>query len=159
VTENTWNYVRHITIDNVRTEGDDVGILVYGVVTPSAVPPSDQWPADASMVVDDVNISNFHFDSGKVPPFASHSEVAIMVGGWGRGGTLNVSDCSLKGCPDDLLEIDSMYRTTITSVYMQDSRSLAPCYVPGDTARMEAARDRWRARAKERRMGVIHGRA
>jgi hypothetical protein len=123
--EAKWNYVRHITIDNVTMEGGDDGILVYGDVVPDAIPPSDQWPADGRMVVDDVNISHVRFDSGKAPPYTTRPGVAIMVGGWGRGGTLNVSDCYLKGSPDDLLEIDSMRVANITNVEMVESRGLA----------------------------------
>lgn len=123
--EAAWNYVRHLTIDNVTMEGADLGIWVASDVDPTKIPPSSSWPTDVSIVVDDVTITKVHFDSGKVPPFTMANNVAIMVGGWGRGGTLNVSDCSLKGSRDDLLEIDSMQVANITNVDCTESRGIA----------------------------------
>ena len=71
-------------------------------------------------------ISNVHFDSGKVPPFLSRQyHVGIQVNGWGRGGTLNVRDCYLKGSGDDLLEIDNMRVANVTNVYTKESFDIA----------------------------------
>ena len=63
VREATTNYVRHITIDDVRIEGGDSGILVMTELCVAGVPPIDQWPADVNQVCDDIAISNVHFDS------------------------------------------------------------------------------------------------
>jgi len=126
VREATTNYVRHITIDDVRIEGGDTGILVMTELSVAGVPPKDQWPADVNQVCDDIRISDVHFDSGKVPPFLTvQYHVGIQVNGWGRGGTLDVRDCFLKGSGDDLLEIDNMRVANVTNVYTKESFDIA----------------------------------
>ena len=120
VREATTNNVRHITIDDVRIDGGDSGILVMTELSVAGVPPSDQWPADVNQVCDDILISNVHFDSGKAPPFRTRRHhVGIQVNGWGRGGTLTVRDCSLKGSADGLLEIDNMRVAKVTGVHAE----------------------------------------
>ena len=126
VREATTNNVRHITIDDVRIEGGDSGILVMTELSVAGVPPIDQWPADVNQVCDDIAISNVHFDSGKAPPFGTRQHhVGIQVNGWGKGGTLTVRDCSLKGSADDLLEIDNMRVAEVTDVYAKESFDIA----------------------------------
>ena len=126
VGEARTNFVRHITIDDVRIEGGDSGILVMTELTVAGVPPRDQWPADVNQVCDDITISDVRFDSGKVPPFRTRlHHVGIQVNGWGRGGTLTVRDCYLKGSADDLLEIDNMQVAEVTDVYATESFDIA----------------------------------
>jgi hypothetical protein len=124
VTENTMQYVRHINIDNVTISGGDTGILVNTECKVEGLPGS--IPADFNMTVDDVNISNVWFDSGRRPPYGTtYMHTGIQIGVWGRGGTCTVSDCYLRGSYDNLLEIDNMQVANVSRVACIENRNHA----------------------------------
>ena len=122
--EATTNYVRDIRIDNVRIEGGDTGILVAGQLSGAAASLHSP-PFDANIVVDDIEISNVDFRSGRVPPFSGwESNTGIMVNQHGKGGRLYVRDCYLQGTGDDLLEINSMSSALVENVYCKETYDL-----------------------------------
>jgi len=122
--EATRTYVRDIRIDNVKIEGGDTGVLVAGQLSGAATSLHSP-PFDANIVVDDIEISNVDFRSGRVPPFSGwESNTGIMVNQHGKGGRLYVRDCYLQGTGDDLLEINSMSSALVENVYATETYDL-----------------------------------
>jgi hypothetical protein len=129
VVESTTNYVKHINIDNVRIEDGDSGILVMTEVSGS-ITGTATHPSEANSIADDINISNVRFVTKKTSENINTTSLiyyntGIQVGGWGKGGTLNVRDCYLEGSPDNLLELDNMMVANITNVETKSSRGIS----------------------------------
>jgi hypothetical protein len=49
----------------------------------------------------------------------------IQIGVWGRGGTCSVTDCTLRGTYDNLLELDNMQVATVARVACIECRNHA----------------------------------
>jgi hypothetical protein len=122
--EATRTYVRDIRIDNVRIEGGDTGIVVAAQLSASTQSLHAN-PFDMNAVVDEIEIGNVSFVSGRVPPFTDwESNTGIMVNQHGKGGRLYIHDCYLQGTGDDLCEINSMSRALVENVHATETYDL-----------------------------------
>jgi len=114
--EATRNYITDIKIDNFSMAGGDTGMVIAGqLANPGPL------PSDGNILVDDIEVSNVRFVSGKTPPFAFAGNTGIMINQHGKGGSVYIHDCYLQGSEDNLVEIDNMSNALVENVYAKEA--------------------------------------
>lgn len=110
------NYIRDIEINNFRMDGGDTAMVIAGqLANPGPL------PSDGNIVVDDIEVGNVRFVSGKTPPFAFAGNTGIMINQHGKGGSVYIHDCYLQGSEDNLVEIDNMSNALVENVYAKEA--------------------------------------
>ena len=118
------NYINNITVDNVRIEGGDTGMLIAGQLGGSATS-QHALPYYMNCELDNITVNNFYYDSGKVPPYPSRiGNTGLMINQHARGGSATVSNCFCKGTEDDLYEYNTMDSVVTTNCDAQETYDL-----------------------------------